>query len=134
MAYKLSLFSLCICNFYSGDLARAIEQMEEAYRLAERNQEKHNAGKSLIWLGRLTGLEDSPNINKAIDHIQRGLKILNDLETSPDVAISHLFLGELYWNLSNTDKASSHLKTASEMFEEMGMNNWLDKARAILDK
>jgi tetratricopeptide (TPR) repeat protein len=108
--------------------------MKEAYRLSENNQEKHEVGKSLIWLGRVTGLADPHKKNEAIDYIQSGLKILNDLETKPDAAIAHLFLGELYSNLGRTDQASSFLKDAAETFEEMGMVSWLDKTQAILNK
>ena len=127
-------FSMSICNYYSGDLIRAVELMKEAYRLAENNQEKHNTGKSLIWLGRLTGLANLDKINEAIEYIQKGLKILNDLETKPDIAIAHLFLSELYSNLGNTDPASSYLNMASEKFEEMGMDSWLKKTHEILNK
>jgi hypothetical protein len=62
------------------------------------------------------------------------LKILSTLETKPDVSIAHLFLGELYWNLGQTDKASGFLKEAAEMFEEMGMEFWVNKTQAILEK
>jgi len=106
--------------------------MKEAYRLSENNQEKHYAGKSLIWLGRLTGLADSQKIDEAIEYIQRGLIILENLKTKPDVAIAHLFLGELYSNLSNAGQALSHLKEAVGMFEDMGMNSWLDKTQSII--
>jgi hypothetical protein len=63
--------------------------MGQAYRLAESSQEKHNFGKSLIWLGRVTGLADLHKKDEAIEYIQRGLKMLNNLETKPDVAIAH---------------------------------------------
>jgi hypothetical protein len=32
------------------------------------------------------------------------------------------------------DKASSFLKKAAEMFEEMGMDYWLDKTQEILEQ
>ena len=124
-------FSLGICHCYTGDLTRAIDLMKEAYRLAENSQEKHYAGKSLIWLGRLTGLADSHKKDDAFEYIQRGLKILNGLETKPDVAIAHLFLGELYWKQNMPDKASSYLNEAAEMFKVMGMDSWLVKTQAI---
>jgi tetratricopeptide (TPR) repeat protein len=108
--------------------------MKEAYRLSEKNQEKHYAGKSLIWLGRMTGKADSHKQNEAIEYIQRGLKILSALQTKPDVSIAYLFLGEIYWSLGLADKAAGFLKKAPEMFEEMGMDYWLDKTHEILEK
>ena len=106
--------------------------MKEAFRLSEKNQEKHYAGKSLIWLGRLTGKAESQKENEAVEYIQRGLKILSALQTKPDVSIAHLFLGEIYWSLGLANKAACFLKNAAAMFEEMGMDYWLDKTQDIL--
>jgi tetratricopeptide (TPR) repeat protein len=128
------ILSLGICHWYSGDVTGAVDLMQEAYRMSEKNQEMHYAGKSLIWLGRLEGLADSHKKNEAIDIIQRGLKILDVLETKPDAAIAHLFLGELYWKLGRTDQASNFLKDAAETFETLGMVSWFDKTRMILNK
>lgn len=127
-------FSLGICHCYTGDLIEAIDLMEEAYRIADNSQERHYAGKSLIWLGRLTGLADSHKKNEAIEYIQRGLKILSTLQTKPDVSIAHLFLGEIYWSLGLANKAADFLKNAAAMFEEMGMDYWLDKTQEILEQ
>jgi tetratricopeptide (TPR) repeat protein len=131
---SVHIFSLGICHYHSGDLGKTIDLMKEAYRLSEKNQEKHYAGKSLIWLGRMTGKADSQKENEAVEYIQRGLKILSALRTKPDVSIAHLFLGELYWSLGMADKASGFLKEAAEMFEEMGMDYWLDMTHEILER
>ena len=82
----------------------------------------------------MTGQADPQKENEAVEYIQRGLKILNDLETKPDVSIAHLFLGELYSNLGRADKASGFMKEAAEMFEEMGMDYWFKKTQAILEE
>jgi class 3 adenylate cyclase/tetratricopeptide (TPR) repeat protein/ribosomal protein L40E len=127
-------FSLGICHCNTGDLIKAIDLMEEAYRHAENSHAKHYTGKSLIWLGRLTGMADSKNINEAIEYIQKGLKILEALQTKPDISIAYLFLGEIYWSLGLAEKAASFMKKASEMFEEMGMDYWLDKTQEVLEQ
>ena len=129
---SIHFYSLSLCHYYSGDLGKAIDLMKEAYELSEKSQEKHSAGKSSIWLGRMTGKADSRNENEAVETIQRGLKILSALDIKPDVSIAHLFLGELYWNLGRADKASGYLKEAAKMFEEMGMDYWLAKTQEVL--
>ena len=131
---SIHFYSLSICHYFAGDLGKAIDLMKEACGLAEKNQEKHSAGKSLIWLGRMTGNADSQKENEAVEYIQKGLKILSTLETKPDVSIAHLFLGELYSNLGRADKASTFLKEAARMFEEMGMEFWINKTKVILKK
>ena len=128
------ILSLGICRCYSGDITGAVDLMQEAYRLSEKNQEKHYVGKSLVWLGRVTGLVDPHEKNESLEYIQRGLKILTDLQTKPDAAVARLFLGELYWKLGRTDQALSLLKNAAGMFKAMGMVSWLEKARTILSK
>jgi tetratricopeptide (TPR) repeat protein len=82
----------------------------------------------------MTGNADSQKENEAVEYIQKGLKILSTLETKPDVSIAHLFLGELYSNLGRADKASTFLKEAARMFEEMGMEFWFNKTKVILKK
>jgi hypothetical protein len=108
--------------------------MKEAYALSEKSNERHSTGKSLIWLGRMTGNADSQKENEGAETIQKGLKILSTLETKPDVSIAHLFLGELYSNLGHAGRASGFLKEAAKMFEEMGMEYWLNKTQAILEE
>jgi tetratricopeptide (TPR) repeat protein len=108
--------------------------MKEAYGLSEKSNERHSAGKGLIWLGRMTGKADSQKEKEAVETIQRGLKILSVLETKPDVAIAQLFLGELYSNLGRADKASGFLKEAAKMFEEMGMEFWFNKTQVLIEK
>ncbi|MBW1769210.1 MAG: tetratricopeptide repeat protein [Deltaproteobacteria bacterium] len=131
---SIHFYSLSICHYFAGDLGKAIDLMKEAYALSEKSNERHSTGKSLIWLGRMTGKEDSQKENEAVETIQRGLKILNALETKPDVAIAHLFLGELYWDLGRADRASGFLKEAAKMFEEMGMEYWLVKTQEVLGR
>ena len=82
----------------------------------------------------MTGIADSHKKNEAIDYIQSGLKILDELETKPDTAIAHLFLGELYWKLGRRDQASDFLKDAAGEFEALGMVPWLGRTLAILNK
>jgi tetratricopeptide (TPR) repeat protein len=125
-------FSLGICHFYLQDLARSIDLLKEAYRLSDKSQENHYTGKSLIWLGRVTGLADSRNKDEAIEYTNRGLEILRALQTKPDISIAHLFLGELYRNLGRVDQAAKYLKEAAEMFEEMGMDSWEVQTHTIL--
>ncbi|MDB4443906.1 AAA family ATPase, partial [bacterium] len=131
---SVHIFSLGICHYHSGDLGKAIDMMKEAYGLAEKYQEMHYAGKSLIWLGWLTGKTDSEKGNEAVEYIQNGLKILSALQTKPDVSIAHLFLGELYRNLGRADKAADLLKKSAEMFEEMGMAYWFKKTKGLAER
>ena len=91
-------------------------------------------GKSLTWLGRMRGKTEPPESDEANEYIERGLKILETLSTKPDLSMGHLFLGELYANRGLKAKAMENLKKAEGMFEEMGMDYWLNETRAVLEK
>jgi hypothetical protein len=50
----------------------------------------------------------------------------------PLVAHCHLGLGKLYGRTGKCEQAQEHLATATTMYREMGMTNWLEKAEAEL--
>jgi hypothetical protein len=43
-------------------------------------------------------------------------------------------LGELYANRGDEDKALENVKKAEDMFQEMGMDYWLDKTQEVLER
>jgi tetratricopeptide (TPR) repeat protein len=89
---------------------------------------------ALAWsgLGLAEAVLADPEVGRK--YVEKGLKILSALQTKPDVSIAYLFLGEIYWSLGLADKAGGFLRKAAEMFEEMGMDYWLDKTHEILEK
>jgi hypothetical protein len=56
------------------------------------------------------------------------------LKTKPEYAQGHLFLGELYLNTAEKEKAIKNLKRSQEMFQEMGMVYRLDKTKTVMEK
>jgi hypothetical protein len=46
------------------------------------------------------------------------------------VAHCHLGLGKLYRRTGKREQAQEHLTTATTMYREMGMTDWLEKAEA----
>jgi hypothetical protein len=55
-----------------------------------------------------------------------------ELETSPDIAIGRLFLGELYIQENQEKIAFIHLKAAETLFKEMGMDYWIEETGKIM--
>ncbi len=60
------------------------------------------------------------------------MKICDELKLKPWSAQGYLFLGELYADKGQSEKALENLKKAERMFREMGMDYWLDKTQEIL--
>jgi len=78
-----------------------------------------NAGIKLKWPAR--------------NAVWKGIEILKNLKLKPYYSQGYLFLGELYKDSDQREKALEYLKKAAEYFREMEMDYWLDKTRAVLE-
>jgi class 3 adenylate cyclase/tetratricopeptide (TPR) repeat protein len=115
-----------------GDLENARGLVEEALRLSRKNNEKFYEATALIFLGRILGRAETPQILKAEECVLQGMKIADELKAKPAYAQGHLFLGELYAHGGQKEKALENLTKAETMFQEMGMDYWLAVAREVL--
>ena len=85
-------------------------------------------------LGRIIGKTEPKDPGKAEEHILKGIKILDDLKLKPHVSVGYLYLGELYADMDQKEKALENLNKAEKMFQEMGMDYWLAKTQEVLKK
>jgi tetratricopeptide (TPR) repeat protein len=72
-------------------------------------------------------------LHKAEEHILKGMKILDELETKPFYAQGYFNLGELYTDAGQKEKAIENLKKAEAMYQEMRMDYWLARAKKLLE-
>jgi tetratricopeptide (TPR) repeat protein len=121
-------------RFNSGDSKEAQRFIEKALQLSQSNNEKWSEGKSWIWMGRILGRSDPSKKDKAEEYILTGINILEKLKLKPFFTLGRLFLGELYLETGEREKAMENLKKAEGMFREMGMDYWLGRARTLLEK
>jgi tetratricopeptide (TPR) repeat protein len=61
------------------------------------------------------------------------MKILDELETKPLYAQGYLFLGDLYADAGQKEKAIENLRKAEAMFQKMGMDYWLARTKRLLE-
>jgi tetratricopeptide (TPR) repeat protein len=108
--------------------------IQEALQLSRNNNERAWEGLSWITLGRISRKLDTRQIQKAKEYISKGIKIEEELKLLSYSAIGYLYLGELYSDAGQREKAVTYLKKAKEMFEEMGMDYWLARTNRILEK
>jgi class 3 adenylate cyclase/tetratricopeptide (TPR) repeat protein len=115
-----------------GDQKKAQQRAEEALEIAEKN---HQHGEGFVWivLGRILGKSDQPQTDKAEESILKGIKIYEELKIKTYYALGYYYLGELYADTGQKDKALETLRTAEKLFQEMGMDYWLNKTREILN-
>jgi class 3 adenylate cyclase/ABC-type dipeptide/oligopeptide/nickel transport system ATPase component len=126
-------YYLSLVHFASGNLSEATLHAEQALNLAQTNHEKFHEGQSLIQLGRTVGKMEKSQIDKAEEYILQGMKILDELGIKPIYARSYLFLGELYANAGQQERAVENLKKAGEMFQEMKMDHDLVLIRKVIE-
>jgi class 3 adenylate cyclase/tetratricopeptide (TPR) repeat protein len=133
--------SIMLSSFYwklgisyldSGDLANAREYIEQALELSQNNKEKLNEAQSKIFMGRILGKSDISQGSKAEELILQGIKIADELKFKPN--LGSLFLGELYADTGQREKALETLKKAEGLFQEMGMDYWLRRTQEVLER
>jgi class 3 adenylate cyclase/tetratricopeptide (TPR) repeat protein len=125
--------ALSYVHFDLGNLSEARRHAEEGLNLIQRNRPRLNEARLWIQLGRTIGKIDKSQFDEAEEHILRGLKISDELKTKPDHALGYLFLGELCANAGQKEEAREHLNKAEAMFQEMGMDYWLARAKKFVE-
>ena len=115
-----------------NDLDNARVSMEESLRLSRKNGEKGWEGLSWIGLGRVLENNKRPLKDEVEASFLKGLEILDVQKLKPFYAQGRLFLGEFYLDTGEKAKAMENLKEAEAMFQEMGMDYWLNRTRGLL--
>jgi len=87
-----------------------------------------------VRLGTALAKIDSSQRTEAEELILEGIKILNELKLRPHQAEGHLFLGELYADTGQKEKAMTTLNKAKGMFQDMGMDRYLARAEKALER
>jgi class 3 adenylate cyclase/energy-coupling factor transporter ATP-binding protein EcfA2 len=126
-------YFLSVVHLDLGNLNEAKVHAEQAVNLAQTSHQKYGEGISWLQLGRILGKIEGSQLHKAEEHILKGMKILEELETKPFYAQGHLFLGELYADAGQKEKAIENLKKAEAMFQEMGMDYSLARTKKLLE-
>jgi len=115
-----------------GDLKNARCLAEEALRLSQENNEKLVEAWSWFLLGTILGKTEPLEMNRAEECILKGVEISDELKLRSYSSQGYLFLGELFADTGQKEKAKDNLKKAEGMFREMGMDYWLGKAQDVL--
>jgi tetratricopeptide (TPR) repeat protein len=119
-------------HFALDDLTNALDCVTNAYKLAYDNNEKLWQAYSSVLLGRILAKSDPSQIDNAEEYILKGINIFEELRIKSWYPIGHLFLGEVYADIGQKDKAIKNLKKSEGMFKEMGMDYWLAKTDEVL--
>jgi class 3 adenylate cyclase/tetratricopeptide (TPR) repeat protein len=125
-------FAESLICFAQNDMGKALNAAQTALRLACKNVEPMYEALSLFSLGRITGKSVPSQFAAAQDSILKGMKICEELNYRPRVATGHFYLGELHKDCGQKEEALRYLEMAVNMFQEMGMPYFIDKAKELL--
>ena len=135
-SYDLGFFyaSSGMVDLDSGDLKKAQHRAEEALKISQKNHQKYGEGLAWILLGRIFGKAEKTHDDKAEECILKGIKVYEEVKIKTQYSHGYYFLGELYADTGQKDKALETLKTAEAMFQEMEMDYWLAKTQEVLSR
>jgi len=80
------------------------------------------------------GKREKSQYAKAEEYILQGIKIFNEVQLKPLASQGYLYLGDLYADTGQNEKALETLKKAEGMMQEMGMDYWLRRTQEVLDR
>lgn len=115
-----------------GNLERARLHGEQAVTLTQKNNERFFEAGARMSLGRAIGASGPEYFEEAQEHILSGIRIFAKSHVRPREAVGYLYLAELQANVDRKAKSLENLKKAESMFQAMGMDYWLGKAREAL--
>jgi tetratricopeptide (TPR) repeat protein len=118
--------------FGAGRIQDASELAARALDLALEHRGRGHQAWALRLRGEIASRRDPPDLDQAEGDYRQALALAEELGMRPLVAHCHLGLGNLYRRTNDRAKTEVHLARATEMYREMGMSFWLEKAEAAL--
>jgi class 3 adenylate cyclase/tetratricopeptide (TPR) repeat protein len=112
----------------AGRTDQALATAVKALELAQKHKEIGYQAWALRLLGDIKARQKEPNLGEAVQALTQSLSIAAALGMRPLVAHCHVALAAVDWQMGNRDAAEEHFRAASNMFQEMGMTFWRERA------
>ena len=117
-------YGLSLAHFDSSDFKNACECAQKGLELSKTYNEKLYEGFLRISLGRVLAKMDTSPSGEGIASISKGMAICEKSGQRPILYQGCLFLGELYTDTGQNEKAIENLTKAEFEFGNMGMRYW----------
>ncbi len=114
----------------AGRSEEALATATEGVRMARRYQRPGQEAWAQYALGQIHARRDPPDLSGAREALQESLRLARELGMRPLEAQCLLELGSL--PALAPEERHSHLAAATQMFSDMGMKFWLERARVSL--
>jgi tetratricopeptide (TPR) repeat protein len=134
---RLAFHSLLVVHM--GEVLALANRLEDAWSVAERAltlaRERGERGVeawALRLLAEIAPRSPSSGGDEAETFYRKAMALANELGMRPLMARCHLGLGRATGHAQNPGEACKHLRGAVELFREMDMRSWLEKAEQAL--
>ncbi len=119
---SIQYLNLGICRYLQNEYPLARQAFQKAHAASIESGERHVSGKVLVWSGLLEsklGLQ----AGEAEKEIFKGIEILRELGTRPDLATAYHFLGQVLKRGGKEQAACNYLNQAKKSFHQLGIQN-----------
>jgi tetratricopeptide (TPR) repeat protein len=118
----------------AGRVEEAGAHAERALEFSRNHQERGREAWILRQLGKIHARRNPSDGARIEFYYRDALKQAEELKMRPLIAHSHLSLGELYFQMEQSDKARKELLTAIDLYRSMEMIAALREAEIALSK
>lgn len=134
VTYNLSahFWFLALIHYELGNLVDAKRKLEESFKLAKKNREPYYTALSKMLGGRIDLEAGTLTAEEAERVIGQATRMLGRQGVQPQVAVGHLCLAEIFFQLGHPEKAFRSLRKALGLFSRMGMVYWVEKAEKLV--
>jgi tetratricopeptide (TPR) repeat protein len=134
--YQSALYCMTFGMVYLelGQLENARSYIDQAIGFSQDINSAFIEARARLWLARVLGKSDPSRTHEAEEYILRAISVLDELGIRPYVSQGHLFLGELYADTGQREKALEALNKAEAEFKDMGMDYWLRRTEEVLER
>jgi tetratricopeptide (TPR) repeat protein len=108
-----------------GTATRALE-------VARQHGERGNEAWAVYLLGQVAALHPPSRDEEAMTQTARAMGLATELQMRPLIAHCHRSLATLYRRANHAEEAGSHRAAATQMYHEMDMPFWRERATAEL--
>ena len=130
--FSLRVANLSRTHLLAGKVGEAIPLAHRALDLSREHKERGHEAWALRLLGEIHSHPEALDPKKAEDHYRQALALAEELGMRPLTAHCRKGLGALYGGTGREEKARAELTTAIDMYREMEMTCWLEKAETAL--
>ena len=120
---------------YAGQKDEGMRTLRDAVELSHRLGMKYQEACAHRLLGEALIEEQAQDTTTSAElHLTEALKLFQYCKAQPDVARTYAGLGELKWQQGNSADACSHLQTALEISEQLGMIGEPQRVRRLIEQ